>query len=384
MAHQESIRRKLWFRSVLFLLTFCSLALFFVSPGIKYSEEASDRDSERTIRVPSSDSAAAGKPVAEPGIPDTVTPTTSGGSDKKSKAPLMLEELRPCDPKTKETASKKESCEKQQKAYEEARKKLPASEERTDDLIRLEYMKGVDEIKLRLEQWDSWYHYKFIVIGGMFALFLGQTGLTIGVRSQSEAKPRKRFKETIAGASAYAMLALAVVISLVIDMHIRNNMFAIQTIGLWIANYVEPSYASTTAFPWEQFLREAHSPSIRIDSLYRIGFSFHLHFMTIAVYLLYVIVLQQICLSWNKRTSPATKHIVVFGFLLVHLTALAFVFVAHAVPGRYAMNLIPSERWETGWQNVGYYILPLIFLIALNLPYLLLGRSRSEKSQAHA
>src|SRR6185295_277299 len=136
------------------------------------------------------------------------------------------------------------------------------------------------------------------------------------------------------------------------------------TIGLWIANYVEPAYASTTVFPWEQFLREAHSPNIRIDSLYRLGFSFQLHFMTIAVYLLYVILLQQICLAWNRRTSEVTKHVVVFGFILVHLTAVAFVFVAHAVPGRYTMNLIPFESWKAGWENVGYYLLPLVFLIA--------------------
>jgi hypothetical protein len=299
----SSVWSKIWFRSALLIVIFFFLALFFVSPGVRYSQQ-----------------------------------------DASLRTPVRIV-VSPSDPKT-------------------------------DELIKIEHQKAIEEIKLRLEMQDSWYHYKFIIIGGIFALFLGQTGLSIGRSTATAKKSTKRFNDILTAGSNYSILVLAVVIALAIDMHIRNGMFGVQTIGLWIAYYVEPSYPVTVYFPWEQFLRQLNSPSIHLDSLYKLGFSLHLHFLTIAVYLVYVIVLQQICLTSNRRVRDGQKPIVIFGFLLVHLAALGFVFVAHAIPGAYAMNLIPFTRWASGWWNVGYYLIPWFFLVAVNLPYLLFLRNR--------
>lgn len=257
-------------------------------------------------------------------------------------------------------------------------------DEPSTQFIAAEYQKAIDEIKFRLEQQDSWYHYKFIFIGGLLALFLGQTGLLSGLfkgrPSASANADYSRIKNILTADSNYAVMVLACVLALIVDMHLRNHMFSMQTLGLWIANYVEPSYfpkhPGNGFYPWEQFIRNPHSSSLHLDSLYRLAFSTHLHFMTTIIYLLYLTVFQQICLTFNKIGGRMRKQIILLGFVFVHLSVLAFIFVAHAVPSTYEMLLIPFNRWANGWISLSYYIIPWLVLVALNLPYLLFIRIR--------
>jgi hypothetical protein len=259
---------------------------------------------------------------------------------------------------------------------------------KTEDLIRVEFQKAIDEIKLRLEEQNSWYHYKFLLIGGIFALFLGHSAVLMGGVSPASVKPAgKNFADVITSTSNYSILALTVVIAFALDMHIRNNMFGNQTIGLWIANYVEPSYPYDPGFfPWETFLRKANNPRIPFDSAYKLGFSVQLHFMTIAAYLVYTIVFHQVCINVSKQPTK-TQHemivknqIVIFGFVLVHLAVFAFVFVTRAVPGTYEMNLIPLSRFANGWTTIVYYMLPLVCLLLLNMPFVRLLRARPRNT----
>jgi hypothetical protein len=304
-ALRKSTLTSTWFRSILLIATFFLLAFLFVSPAVRYAEEAAIRDSNR---APNS----------------------------------------------------------------------PIAEMKLDELIKAEHQKAIDEIKLRLEHQDSWYHYKFLILGGVLAIFLGQTGLS-RERNSAPVDRYRKLKRILTADSNYAILVIACVIALVIDMHIRSNMFGMQTIGLWIANYVEPSYPLSGYYPWEQFLRNPNSPSLHLDSLYKLSFTIHLHFLTSIIYLIYAIVLQQICLTFNIRDGLGRKQIIIFGSLLVHLSLLAFVFVAHAVPSAYKMNLIPFGLWESGWKNVGYYIIPWLLIIIFNIPYLLLIRNTESK-----
>lgn len=248
----------------------------------------------------------------------------------------------------------------------------------TRELITLEHAKAVDEIKFRLTQQDSWYHYKFIFIGALLALFLGQTGLFKGREEDNSHISYTRLKYLLTADSNHSVIALACVLALIVDMHIRNHMFSMQTLGLWIANYVEPAYLPLHPpggfYPWEQFIRRPDGPSTNLDSLYRLAFSTHLHYMTKIIYLLYITVLQQVCLAYSRSGGRGRRQIVLFGFMFVHLSALAFVFVAHAVPSTYEMSLIPLGRWANGWESMAYYLIPWLALVALNVPYLLLLR----------
>jgi hypothetical protein len=260
-------------------------------------------------------------------------------------------------------------------------------------MLEVEHQKVVDEIKLRLEQQDSWFHYKFILIGGVIAIFLGQLGFKKVRVSSDDIKADKPLPDVLSTDSTYLVLALACVIALIIDMHIRSNIFGIQELGLWIRSYVEPSYLTPrdqeSGFRfWEEFLRIDNPPGQHLDNRYRLASSIHLHFMTSVIYLIYVIALQQLCIarqSWEWR-----KQIVLAGFLFVHVAILIFAFVAHTVPLALEMKITPFEIWSTGWQTPAYYLIPLFFLITINLPYLLLFRakrvdlSEKEVSQSKA
>jgi hypothetical protein len=259
------------------------------------------------------------------------------------------------------------------------------------ELIKTELGKANDEIKFRIEQQESWYHYKFIFIGGMVALFLGQTGFLKG-RSSNSRQSHQRLKDIITAESTYSILALACVLALIVDMHIRNNMISIQRLGLWIANYVEPAYVdkklaqASGFYPWEQFIRpEAPTPSLQLDTLSSIAFSLHLHFMTTFIFLLYLIIFHQLCLKTadevKSDAAAGRKQLVFGGFVIVLLSILAFIFVAHAVPSQYEMRLIPSNLWVNGLESTVYYTMPWIFILLLNLPYLLilLGDSPEDK-----
>src|SRR5215213_1938333 len=169
------------FRSMVLIFFFLTLALLFVSPPVKYTQEAQDRNKD-----------------------------------------------------------KPENC--------------PAPGLKLTELIQIEHQKAIDEIKIRLEQQDSWYHYKFLILGGVLAIFLGQTGFARD-RSYTSSDDDRRLKKILTADSNYAILVLACIISLIIDMHIRSNMFGMQTIGLWIASYVEGLYPTNGYYPWEQFIR---------------------------------------------------------------------------------------------------------------------------------
>jgi hypothetical protein len=40
------------------------------------------------------------------------------------------------------------------------------------------------------------------------------------------------------------------------------------------------------------------------------------------------------------------------------------------------MLLIPINKWRKGWISTGYYLLPWLVLVGLNVPYLLLIRGK--------
>jgi hypothetical protein len=255
----------------------------------------------------------------------------------------------------------------------------------TQDFLDIEHHKVIDEIKLRIEEEDSWFHYKFILIGGTIAIFLGQLGFG-EKRNSVTNEPNERLKSIFTAESTYSILVLSCVIALFIDMHIRRHYYAIQQLGLWIANYVEPSYVTpkdvASGFrPWEQFLRSANPSGVLLDSLKRLADSFHQHFMTIFIYLLYSIVLQEICLGFvNNERSQRQKFIVITGFVFVQISALVFTFVAHMMPAALVMQLIPFGSMVNSWQSTLYYLIPLFLIVTLHLPYLFLLR-KSAPSQ---
>ena len=260
-----------------------------------------------------------------------------------------------------------------------------------------------------MEEEDSWFHDKFILVGGLLAFFLGYVGGFWGVsrrgRRESDTKNESldeknhegrlrskgrerdlerntRLESLLKSNWTCSVLALACVVALAIDMHLRNNIIVIQQIALWTAYYVEPAYLgigfdpqNTTGFvPWEQFLRLEKYSSMHRDELYGLGFNTHLHFLTGVLYIIYLVVFQNVCIKLCRDRTLASQRqqqIAFTGFLFVHVSALAFSWIAHSAPGTCEVNLIPfGKLWVEGWISSIVYLLPVLGLVLICLPYL--------------
>lgn len=261
------------------------------------------------------------------------------------------------------------------------------------NLIRTEHAKAIDEIKLLQEKIDTWYHYKFIFIGAVIALFLGQIGVWT-MRSGDLGKTSiPNFDRLLVSYRTAAMLALACVIAFTIDMHIRTHLKGMQQLGQWVYHYVEPSLLRSADehnpfIPWETFLRMEipEAPDTRADLasihgnvqsmhnnvFFKLMFSTQLHFMSIIIYMFYLIVFHNLCLSRRRGRRP---QLAFMGFVFVHLTALAFIVVTHTVPDAFDVRCFPlfssDKCWVKGTNGARYYLIAWLLLVVLNVPFII-------------
>ncbi|HXH37439.1 MAG TPA: hypothetical protein VNN08_02325, partial [Thermoanaerobaculia bacterium] len=234
-------------------------------------------------------------------------------------------------------------------------------------LVQIELKKANDEIQYRIEQEDSWFHYKFIFVGALLAAFF--TRLT---RESNE--PLLDF---VGSTTTCFVLALACIVALAIDIHLRNNIVVIQQLALWIRHYAEPSLVGTAGSgyqPWELFLRMPGG--MHSDEIYGLLFYPHLHFLTWILYMLYLICFQWIAVNPampadrkpTVRAIPAEygEDLLLGGsFLFVHAAFGAFAFVGHFVPGSLKLRAVPfTDCWETGMDAAWFYLLAALLLVA--------------------
>ncbi|HEX8160984.1 MAG TPA: hypothetical protein VF538_03875 [Pyrinomonadaceae bacterium] len=276
-------------------------------------------------------------------------------------------------------------------------------------LLELEFNKTVEEIKFLLQLQDTWYNYKYLFIGAMLALLLGQAGLVKYLDETSPNQNIKSLKEILSSGLIYLTVTFACVICVMIDMHIRRHMLSIQYLGLWIYYYAEPAYLGNTPdasgfLPWETFLRqeflEGSKPFyIHIwEGLHRIALSTQLHFLSTATYLLYTILFQQMCLdfpNWrdsllkNKSQSEdnipvlaqSRKMIIFLGFIFVHLSTLSLTLIIHSVSKQYEIQLFPFDYKSNGWVAFSYYSIFWVLTVAPSMPFLIFLWQQRNESQ---
>lgn len=211
----------------------------------------------------------------------------------------------------------------------------------SDGFIRAELQKDINEIQMRLQDQNTWFHYKFILVGGLFAAFwavfqyIGKQGLSKGERYDSTAQLEITFR------SPLMTITLATVCSLclMIDLHIRGNAIVVNQIGLWIASHVEPLYLGNDAFrphsflAWETFLRRGGA--MHTDVVNSITFFWPIHILTVSCFLLYLI---------NARTAMVNHGgtrttLELLSFLLVHFFLIVLAWTGHYVPPMFQQKL---------------------------------------------
>jgi len=244
------------------------------------------------------------------------------------------------------------------------------------DLLKIEMQKAVDEIKLRIEEEDTWFHYKLVLAGALFVAFMQYLKVT-GDTGNSN---KRDLDLILTSPEVSSVLALACIIALAVDIHIRNNIVVIQQMALWITHYAEPAFlqAQFTGkavgfLPWEQFLRITdHGAGMHSDDLYGFVFYPHLHFLTWLLYVSYLGTYYRVNM-YNSSSLP----FVLIGFSLVHITLAMLAWVGHAAPSVFEFRLIPyRDSWLGGPRNSAVYLIPTTLIAALNLGYAWLLRKR--------
>jgi hypothetical protein len=230
------------------------------------------------------------------------------------------------------------------------------------ELITMELKKANDEIQMRIGQEDTWFHYKFLLVGALLAAFGGVFKLGPkhpSIPLQVELNP-----------ATCSALALACIVATAIDIHLRNNIVVIQQLALWIANYAEPvlSRVKHGFLPWEQFLRQPGG--MHNDVIYGFAFYPHLHFLTWVLYVMYLGCLQTLALRSRPREGATDGSVLAVGFVLVHIAFMAFAFVGHFVPHVFRINVI-SDYWDTAAAGAASYAIAAVLLAAINSYYFL-------------
>ena len=222
------------------------------------------------------------------------------------------------------------------------------------------------------EQIDTWYHYKFILIGGLVAIFMGQTGVLAGWRNKEPMISEDDIGSLFKSSRAALVLGLACVIALAVDMHIRNNFFGMQQLGYWLATRVEPKGGDVSVF-WETFLRGEGKQTMQNSLAFQMLYGAQLHFFTMFIYLLFASVFQSVSLFVQDRRQ---LKIALAGFLMVHFTLITFIILAHTVPATYTVRWFPGQSdcsfcSVNGSYAAFPYLVAWLILFLLNLPFLI-------------
>nr|VFK07774.1 MAG: hypothetical protein BECKLPF1236A_GA0070988_1001113 [Candidatus Kentron sp. LPFa]VFK28687.1 MAG: hypothetical protein BECKLPF1236C_GA0070990_1007112 [Candidatus Kentron sp. LPFa] len=262
-----------------------------------------------------------------------------------------------------------------------------------------EHKKVTQEIKMRQEWEDDWFHNKFLLAGILILGFVAYVLMPFeweSLKPGNKPNPQTRLisdgvylkPELIFNTPTCLTLALACAISLIIDIHIRTHISAAAQAGLWIKYHVEDTFlGSNKCYPelkgWETFLRnscenehngEGCKKGMNTDAFYRFLWP-HLHVLTWLIYIIYMTLLFRV---WreskidegkiSKSKINERKKILGFGFFLVHFPIVMFAWVGHTFP-----SMFESQSWpwgEFGDGAEGYYIMLSVVLIVINLFYL--------------
>jgi hypothetical protein len=194
------------------------------------------------------------------------------------------------------------------------------------------------------------------------------------------------------------ILALASVLALGVDMHVRGNTCETDQLGLWIRYYVEPvAFRATPENDplkplspnfrgWEEFIRESapqqtetvdwdHSAgaALHSDELQSLFYDPHIYFLTVFVYVFYLAVFQTF--ASRRGTGPASDGRVIptICFVVVQVSFFAFAWIAHSAPQMFEIKVLPFLlAYETGYHVPLHYFVPCLALVILNIPYLCL------------
>lgn len=269
-----------------------------------------------------------------------------------------------------------------------------------EDLLKAENQKAIEEIRLLMEHEEDWFHKKFLLVGGLLVALLTHLGVEsfkvrqVGQENQAETVAEERVLAIFDSGATCLVLALACVIALAIDVHVKSNIMVVEQLGEWLARSVErmavTKTADTTVVFWEQFLRNPNSDprldscsgstkelkqnngGMHSDDLYSLSYYPHLNFLTGLLYCLFLASLQRFSHAEKNHRQAGLAELALLGFALVHIAMAIFVWVGHSLPDSFEIKLLPySDIWWPSIEVIPFYLFLWSLLVIVSLPCLL-------------
>jgi hypothetical protein len=195
------------------------------------------------------------------------------------------------------------------------------------------------EIQDRLTKINDWFINKMLFAGGLLGAFLLQLWWPFWSQNISlEERERQTatiFFDLLSAAPVCAVLGLACVVSLFMDIHIRRSLLLVHQLGVWAAEYGAVALGgSHERFPaWEQFIRmSADVPGLH-KSLIDAVQTGNLSLMTLVLFAFYHWTFQAACRQgldeFNRLTYGLLSAILLVFLLVTHLTSGNFEFVTY-------------------------------------------------------
>jgi len=221
------------------------------------------------------------------------------------------------------------------------------------ELLLAEHRKCVEEIQHYADQESRWFELKFMFAGAFILGFFLQALLKPSL--DSDVQPLTKLSKVVRLPTMQLVIALACVVSIVVDTHIRANRNVVNQNGIWIAEFVEPVFLHTDAhaeyhgqvLPWEQFLRVKaphHEQAHHTDVFYSLTFWPYMYLITIGLYALYLFILSETRTTADEEDNSSTAHSMRrFAFWLLHLTLFVCISCTHYLPSMYRISIFGSS-----------------------------------------
>lgn len=262
------------------------------------------------------------------------------------------------------------------------------------DLALLDLDKKVyPEIQLRIQAREEWLVRKLTLAGGLLAALLLYIWKPFGGERVEGGTPEAKRRQLEVELAAFltsrpicAVLGLACVVSLFMDIHVRRSLLVIHQLGTWAAEYAAPAISRhQEGFPgWEPFIR-GRAPGHEgmhfslIDAI-QTG---DLGVMTLVLLAIYHWIFQDVSLRSNDRSPGLDWYNRMISWLVIGVLGL-FLLGAHLTSGNFEfVQYARADKWRPRlffpvfWGYFGAWLFILISTLAWDL----VGVRNARRSQ---
>jgi hypothetical protein len=255
------------------------------------------------------------------------------------------------------------------------------------DILKIEVEKVIKEIADNQNSMNTWFHFKFLIVAGLFS------GFFLYLKPFQKGEDKGKDLEDMARRPNLCLLfALAFILCVTMDIQIKSKTIGSKQCGLWLAHYVEKPFiekngnglrCDTEFLGWENYLRigsqgenNGVGTGMHVDFVYSIFYWLPLHSLTYLIYIFFLIVYQN-CVTRDKGIKDP---ILFLSFVLVNWMILSISLQGHAIPSAYEYK-IWEERFDRDQMLFIFFSIGFVLVLLNIMGTLLLIKLKKDEDE---